>query len=105
MTAAERGDHATHWRERAACLHVEDPDLFFPIGVSGLTFAQVDAAKTVCARCPVVKQCLDWALLVGHVEGIWGGTTESERRALRRCGARRAKARERLHPPRRCDTV
>ncbi|MFI6274526.1 WhiB family transcriptional regulator [Streptomyces sp. NPDC050988] len=87
---AERGDYATYWRERAACLRV-DPDLFFPIGVSGLTLEQVDAAKVVCARCPVVEQCLAWAVQVGQVEGIWGGTTESERRAMRRCGTRRAK--------------
>lgn len=86
--AAERGDRSTHWRERAACLH-EDPELFFPIGNSGPTLAQIHAAKAVCRRCPVVQQCLDWAVEVGHVEGIWGGTTESERRAMRRREARR----------------
>ncbi|MFE7837003.1 WhiB family transcriptional regulator [Streptomyces sp. NPDC057474] len=79
-----------HWRERAVCLRV-DPDLFFPIGVSGLTLAQVDEAKGVCGRCPVVEQCLDWAMRVGQVEGIWGGTTESERRAMRRRGAHRVR--------------
>ncbi|MFD7283772.1 WhiB family transcriptional regulator [Streptomyces sp. NPDC059862] len=40
-------------------------------------------------RCPVVEQCLDWAIQVGQVEGIWGGMTDSERRALRRRQARR----------------
>ncbi|MEU2495026.1 WhiB family transcriptional regulator [Streptomyces sp. NPDC007883] len=41
-------------------------------------------------RCPVVEQCLDWAVERGPVDGIWGGTTESERRAIsrRRIGAR-----------------
>lgn len=80
------------WRERAACLRVDDPDLFFPIGISGLTFVQVDEAKAVCHRCPVMEQCLDWALYARHVEGIWGGTTESERRAMRRRGDRQAKS-------------
>ncbi|MFJ8107680.1 WhiB family transcriptional regulator [Streptomyces sp. NPDC096132] len=89
--AAERGDRAVHWRERAACLHVDDPDLFFPIGISGLTAVQVDEAKAVCCRCPVVERCLDWALRVGHVEGIWGGTTESERRAMSRRASRQNK--------------
>ncbi|WP_328349781.1 WhiB family transcriptional regulator [Streptomyces sp. NBC_00445] len=88
--AAERGDYVTYWRERAACLRV-DPDLFFPIGTGGLTLEQVDAAKAVCGRCAVVQQCLDWAVQVGQVEGVWGGTTESERRAMRRYGTRRAK--------------
>ncbi|MFE0453672.1 WhiB family transcriptional regulator [Streptomyces sp. NPDC058914] len=81
--AAERGDHASSWRERAACLH-EDPDLFFPIGNTGPTLHQIDAAKAVCGRCPVVEQCLEWAVRVGQADGIWGGMTESERRALTR---------------------
>ncbi|MEV6177209.1 WhiB family transcriptional regulator [Streptomyces sp. NPDC052016] len=81
--AAERGDHASFWRERAACLH-EDPDLFFPIGNTGPTLHQIDEAKAVCGRCPVVEQCLEWAVRVGQADGIWGGMTESERRALTR---------------------
>lgn len=68
-----------YWRERAACLH-EDPDLFFPISSSGPTLRQIDEAKAVCGRCPVVRQCLDWAVRAGRVEGVWGGTTESERK-------------------------
>lgn len=76
------------WRERAACRDV-DPDLFFPIGTAGLTLAQVDEAKAVCGRCPVRERCLQWALAVGPVEGIWGGTTEGERRATRRRSARK----------------
>ncbi|MGY5051254.1 WhiB family transcriptional regulator [Streptomyces sp. 900105755] len=76
------------WRERAACQDV-DPDLFFPIGTAGLTLVQIDEAKAVCARCPVRERCLQWALDVGQVEGVWGGTTESERRATRRRSARK----------------
>ncbi|WP_405866149.1 WhiB family transcriptional regulator [Streptomyces sp. NBC_00005] len=81
--AAERGDDSLSWSGRAACLR-EDPDLFFPIGSSGPTLIQIDEAKAVCRRCPVVKQCLNWAVRVGQVEGIWGGMTESERRAMKR---------------------
>jgi WhiB family redox-sensing transcriptional regulator len=86
----ERADYAVYWRERAACLH-EDPDLFFPIGNSGPTLGQIDGAKAVCGRCPVVEQCLNWAVQVGEMEGVWGGTTGSERRAMRRRQAYRAK--------------
>jgi WhiB family redox-sensing transcriptional regulator len=88
--AAERGDYATYWRERAACLRV-DPDLFFPIGNNRPTLEQIDEAKAVCGRCPVVEQCLNWAVRVEQVEGIWGGMTESERRAMRRREARQGK--------------
>ncbi|WP_427925192.1 WhiB family transcriptional regulator [Streptomyces sp. cg40] len=71
-----------HWRERAACLHV-DPELFFPISDSGLTLRQIDEAKAVCGRCPVAERCLEWAMRVGQTDGIWGGTTEKERRTMR----------------------
>ncbi|MFF7458497.1 WhiB family transcriptional regulator [Kitasatospora sp. NPDC008115] len=73
-----------NWRESARCRGT-DPELFFPIG-SGTSFptlVQSDEAKAVCARCPVSRQCLEWAL-DAPVEGIWGGTTETERRELRR---------------------
>ncbi len=72
-----------NWRDHAACRH-EDPDLFFPIGTTGPAQVQSEQAKAVCARCPVREQCLEWALGADQIIGIWGGTTELERRALRR---------------------
>ncbi|MFI2507678.1 WhiB family transcriptional regulator [Streptomyces sp. NPDC018972] len=78
-----------NWRERAAC-RTEDPDLFFPIGTSGPALMQTEQAKAVCRRCPVREQCLQWALDTGQSIGVWGGTSETERRALkRRIAARR----------------
>ncbi|MFI8181066.1 WhiB family transcriptional regulator [Actinacidiphila glaucinigra] len=71
-----------NWRDAAACSE-EDPELFFPISGSGLGMVQIGEAKAVCGRCPVTFQCLEWALGAGPMEGVWGGTTESERRALR----------------------
>jgi WhiB family redox-sensing transcriptional regulator len=44
--------------------------------------AREDAAKRVCAACPVRQECLDYALRVREQYGIWGGLTEVERRAL-----------------------
>ncbi|MET9387507.1 WhiB family transcriptional regulator [Streptomyces sp. NPDC002928] len=77
------------WREMAICQD-QDPDLFFSVGpiTSGPTLIQTDEAKAVCRRCPVMKQCLNWAIRVDPVEGIWGGTTEAERRAMRHRTAR-----------------
>jgi WhiB family transcriptional regulator, redox-sensing transcriptional regulator len=72
-----------NWRDHAACRH-EDPDLFFPIGTTGPAQVQTQQAKAVCGHCPVREQCLDWALETGQGIGIWGGTTELERRALHR---------------------
>ena len=75
------------WRHAAICRD-EDPELFFPIGSTGPAATQVDQAKVVCQRCTVVQECLTWALETGQENGVWGATSEDERRALRRRGAR-----------------
>ena len=71
------------WRVRAACSTV-DPDLFFPVGVTGPAVGQIAAAKAVCAGCSVRDECLDFAITTNQEYGIWGGTSEEERRVLRR---------------------
>ena len=76
-----------NWREDAACLHA-DPDLFFPIASLGPAQNEIDQAKRICAACPVREPCLAWALDLGGVSGIWGGTSEAERRAMRRAATR-----------------
>ncbi|MFI9829040.1 MAG: WhiB family transcriptional regulator [Streptomyces sp.] len=76
-----------NWRNHAACRH-EDPDLFFPIGNTGPALVQTEQAKAVCHRCPVREQCLEWAMESGQAIGVWGGTSEAERRSLQRRRAR-----------------
>jgi WhiB family redox-sensing transcriptional regulator len=75
------------WRHDALCRD-EDPELFFPIGTTGPATTQVEQAKVVCRRCPVVQPCLEWALETDQEAGVWGATSEDERRALRRRGTR-----------------
>lgn len=70
------------WRYDAACKS-EDPELFFPVGVSGPAQAQVTEAKAVCHRCTVASDCLAWALASGQDAGVWGGMSEDERRAVK----------------------
>lgn len=70
------------WRDDAACLHA-DPGLFFPASTTGPAVTQVENAKRICQACPVRTPCLNWALDQGSSLGIWGGTTEDERRNLR----------------------
>lgn len=43
-----------------------------------------DQAKTLCDGCPVMTQCLAYALNNGEDEGIWGGTTPKERASILR---------------------
>lgn len=71
------------WRSNAICRDT-DPDLFFPIGTTGFALMQIDRAKEVCEQCPVKVDCLDYALETNQDSGIWGGTSEEERRTLRR---------------------
>ncbi len=71
----------TDWRHRAACRDL-DPELFFPLGTSDANLLQIDAAKRICRTCPVREPCLQWALNTGDA-GVWGGTTEAERRKHR----------------------
>ncbi|HEX2362282.1 MAG TPA: WhiB family transcriptional regulator [Jiangellaceae bacterium] len=80
------------WRHIAACRD-EDPELFFPIGNTGPALLQIEEAKSVCRRCPVREDCLQFALETGQDAGVWGGLSEDERRALKRRNARaRARA-------------
>jgi WhiB family redox-sensing transcriptional regulator len=71
------------WRQGALCRE-EDPELFFPIGSTGPAANQVAEAKAVCRRCPSVDPCLTWALDTNQDAGVWGATSEDERRALKR---------------------
>lgn len=48
------------------------------------------AAREMCACCPVRAECLEFALDNKEQHGIWGGTSERERRKLR--SARRVAA-------------
>ena len=72
------------WTTAALCAQV-DPDLFYP--ESG---APNRDAKRVCGGCEVRAQCLAYALAHRERFGVWGGTTERERRRMRRPVVRQA---------------
>lgn len=66
------------WQARANCIGV-DPDIFFPE-----RGASTKEAKGICTACEVRPDCLEYALENSEKFGIWGGTSERERRRLRR---------------------
>lgn len=75
------------WQSQGPCRN-EDPELFFPIGEVGASAGeQIREAKIVCGGCPVREECLTWALTCNE-QGVWGGTTDNERRALKRRAGR-----------------
>jgi WhiB family transcriptional regulator, redox-sensing transcriptional regulator len=79
------------WRDDAACRDA-DPELFFPIGTTGPALRQVQEAIRICQACPMRTPCLAWALEHGITDGVWGGTTAEQRRAIRRPAAQPAAA-------------
>jgi WhiB family redox-sensing transcriptional regulator len=62
-----------------------DPELFFPEkGKSAVD------ARRICERCPVIDDCLEFAIVNRYWDGIYGGTNGKERQAMVK--ARRRKA-------------
>jgi WhiB family redox-sensing transcriptional regulator len=74
---------SAEWRRYASCRDT-NPDLFFPVGTTGPAIEQIAAAKAVCAECAAREECLEYALSTNQDSGIWGGTSEEERRKLRK---------------------
>jgi WhiB family redox-sensing transcriptional regulator len=79
------------WRDHALCRDT-DPELFFPVGTTGVAVVAIDHAKRVCDQCTVTQECLEFAIETNQDSGIWGGTSEEERRDIRRRIAARNKA-------------
>jgi WhiB family redox-sensing transcriptional regulator len=71
------------WQLDGSC-RTADPTLFFhPEGERGPARRERDnAAKAVCAACPVIEQCRQHALQVREPYGVWGGLTEDDRNAV-----------------------
>ena len=67
------------WMTKAACIG-EPRDLFFP-GPGQDSIRKTKKAKQICRTCPVVNDCIVYAMSFSprSLIGIWGGTTERER--------------------------
>ncbi|MEU9420900.1 WhiB family transcriptional regulator [Streptomyces sp. NPDC051000] len=76
-----RAEHHWIWQMEAACRGLGSEGFFHPDGERGPDRAmREEAAKAVCAACPVRAHCLEHALRVAEPYGVWGGLTEKERR-------------------------
>jgi WhiB family redox-sensing transcriptional regulator len=65
-----------NWMDDGICRN-HAPDTFFPSDGVG-----VEVAKRICATCPVIDTCLEYAL-ENHIDhGVWGGTSERQRRRI-----------------------
>ncbi|MET0979738.1 MAG: WhiB family transcriptional regulator [Candidatus Saccharimonadales bacterium] len=74
------------WQLDARCGQSKvDADAFFPE-----RGGSVRDAKKICGQCDVQAQCLEYALTNNVQFGVWGGTTEAERRRMRRSASARS---------------
>jgi len=67
---------ALDWEASAACRGVPT-EVFY--GSDRLNYSHTIQAKRVCRGCPVVGECLAWALATREPWGVWGGLTPLER--------------------------
>ncbi len=71
------------WQLRAACRGTDTATFYHPENERGPSRTRRELrAKAVCAGCPVVQNCLRWALAAREPYGVWGGLTVDERGAL-----------------------
>ncbi len=83
-------------KDDPACAQT-DPEIFFPLDIEmgfgkfSSKYQSLEAAKKVCQECPLIKDCLEYALK-NHEIGVWGGTTEHERKLIRKRNYRRYSA-------------
>lgn len=72
------------WGRDAACQTSSGTVFFGPNGFESKRdrARREAAAKAICARCPVIGACRDYAMRSGESFGVWGGLGEAERRSL-----------------------
>lgn len=70
------GGRPAFTRRRDLPCQQEDPDVFFTVDTASIAYA-----KTVCQPCPVRRECLDYALDTDQ-RGVWGATSDADRRAI-----------------------
>ncbi len=69
---------ASDWVTQRNCADT-DPNVFFPSDGAG-----VIAAQRICRECPVKEPCREYALANNITHGVWGGTSERQRRRILR---------------------
>ncbi|SDR71315.1 WhiB family transcriptional regulator [Actinopolymorpha singaporensis] len=73
------------WHLEAACVHAPDGLFYGPEGEKPPErLAREARALEFCAACPVLEPCRTHALALPETYGVWGGTTEANRNAVRR---------------------
>lgn len=81
------------WQEKSACRGMDIEIFFLPYNARNEEKRQrVEEAKKICRTCPVISECLEYALDIGEEYGVYGGMSEDERRVI----LRRRRSQQRL---------
>lgn len=62
-----------------------EPDMFFADADGPNYYQLLNTARRTCTGCPYQLECLTYAV-ENSVEGVWGGTSDGERRKMRESG-------------------
>jgi len=76
------GTNAPYFDGTQVCAQI-DPELFFPDNPAE-TPVKLRVVKPICNSCDFQAPCLEYAVANPELLGIWAGTTEKDRRELRR---------------------
>lgn len=67
------------WMTHAACKTADDRLFFAPDGEQAPErIIREEKAKRVCRRCPVMRDCAEYAVETWQRAGVWGGLTADE---------------------------
>lgn len=78
-----RAEDAGPWHSEAVCRRDEAGLFFAPSKEpTAARLSREQAAKRLCARCPVMVECREHALVLPEPYGVWGGLTAAERRVV-----------------------
>jgi len=66
----------SQWMSKGIC-NDDNRSLFYSLYISDQR-----AAVKICQECPIINECLEYAIKNNEI-GVWGGTTEKQRKRLR----------------------
>ncbi len=85
--ATPRPDPSPEWREQALCARHPKREAWFaaPDPIGGRPIPPPSPAEkfalSVCAECPVILQCREYAIEAREPYGVWAGLRQHELRA------------------------
>lgn len=72
------------WRQQADCKY-QYAVMYDHLGETKMMKQERErVAKSICAGCRVIEQCLDEAIANGESGAVWGGLNDEERRKLKK---------------------